>query len=93
MCSPYVRRKVAGRDLLPRRRAMARSTVNRVQMMLFKARAAAALSSTTCKEYSVTPASFVCMTKNRHLQSRSFWPGHRDISGGRHSARSGAADG
>ena len=52
---------------------------SRVQMMLFKARAAArAEFEATCKEYGVTPAELrLHMAKNRHLQSPFFWPGHR----------------
>lgn len=52
---------------------------SRVQMMLFKARAAArAEFEATCKEYGVTPAELrLFMAKNRRFQSPFFWPGHR----------------
>ena len=52
---------------------------SRVQMMLFKARAAArAEFEATCKEHGVTPAEVrLFLAKNPGLQSPFFWPSHR----------------
>ncbi len=52
---------------------------SRVQMMLFKARAAArAEFEATCKEHGVTPAELrLFMAKHRRFSSPFFWPSHR----------------
>ena len=51
---------------------------SRVQMMLFKARAAARTEfEATCKEHGVTPAQLkLFMAQNRRFQSPFFWPHH-----------------
>jgi predicted nucleotide-binding protein (sugar kinase/HSP70/actin superfamily) len=52
---------------------------SRIQMMLFKARAAArAEFDATCEEYGVTPEELrLFMAENRDLKSPLFWPPHR----------------
>ena len=52
---------------------------SRVQMMLFKARAAARTEfEATCKEHGVTPAELrLFMAKHRRFSSPFFWPSHR----------------
>jgi hypothetical protein len=52
---------------------------SRVQMMLFKARAAARTEfEATCKEYGVTPAELrLFMAKHSGFSSPFFWPSHR----------------
>jgi predicted nucleotide-binding protein (sugar kinase/HSP70/actin superfamily) len=52
---------------------------SRVQMMLFKARAAARNEfENTCKEFGVSPAELrLYMTKNRSFMSPFFWPSHK----------------
>ena len=52
---------------------------SRVQMMLFKARAAARSEfEATCQEHGVTPAELrLFMVKHRRFSSPFFWPSHR----------------
>jgi len=52
---------------------------SRVQMMLFKARAAARTEfEATCQEHGVTPAELrLFMAKHRRFSSPFFWPSHR----------------
>jgi predicted nucleotide-binding protein (sugar kinase/HSP70/actin superfamily) len=52
---------------------------SRVQMMLFKARAAARSEfEATCQEHGVTPAELrLFMAKHRRFSSPFFWPSHR----------------
>ncbi len=77
----YVTEKFPGAIFLPIETSGdgAVNVYSRVQMMLFKARAAARTEfEATCKEYGVTPAELrLFMAKNRRFQSPFFWPSHR----------------
>jgi len=77
----YVTEKYPGAIFLPIETSGdgAVNVYSRVQMMLFKARAAARTEfDNTCKEYGVSAADLkLFMAKNRSFQSPFFWPSHQ----------------